>query len=283
MKEGAGLLQVCAGQDGRCEVAVHAMRTIFKNDCTEGCLLVDASNTFNSLNRRAALHNVSVLCPPLSTVLINTYGAAIRMIVPGSGEILSTEGTTHDDLLAMAMYALAIVPLIHKLKINAPDVKQVWYADDATGAGSCGEVRQWWDNVKPSGPLFGYYPYGAKIHLIVKEKYVSKAKDLFADTEIHITTDGMRHLGAALGANSFTKAYVSSKVEGWIAEIMQLSAIASTQPHAAYAAFTHGLSSYWTYISRTIPDIQDLFLPLENAIHQHFIPVFTKHHVSSKN
>ena len=112
VKEAAGPLQVCTGQDGGCEAAVHAMRTIFKNDCTEGCLLVDASNAFNYLNRRAALHNVSVLCPPLSTVLINTYSAAIRMIVPGSGEILSTERTTQGNTLAMVMYTLVIVPLI---------------------------------------------------------------------------------------------------------------------------------------------------------------------------
>ena len=76
--------------------------------------------------------------------------------------------------------------------------------------------------------------------------------------------------------------YVSSKVEGWIVEIMWLSAIVSTQRHAAYAAFTHGLSSFWTYSSRTIPDIQGLLLPLENAIHQHFIPALAKRHVSSK-
>ena len=196
--------------------------------------------------------------------------------------ILSTEGITQGDLLAMAMYALAIVPLIYKLRINALDVKQVWYADDSTLVGSCEKLRQWWDNVECSGPLFGYYPNGAETYPIVKEKYVSKAKDLFADTEVHITTDGMHHFGAALGANSFTKAYASSKVEGWIAEIMRLSAIASTQPHAAYAAFTHGPSSHWTYISRTIPNIQELLLPLENAIHQHFIPALTKRHVSSK-
>ena len=89
-------------------------------------------------------------------------------------------------------------------------------------------------------------------------------------------------MGVALGANSSTKAYVSSKVEGWIAEIMRLSAIASTQSHAAYAAFTHGFSGHWTYISRTIPDIQDLHLPLENAIHRHFITAVTKRLVSSK-
>ena len=143
VEEAAGPLQVCAGQDGGCEAAVHAMRSIFQDSNTEGCLLVDASNAFNSLIRKAALHNVSVLCPPLSPILINTYRAPVRMIVVGSGEISSTEGTTQGDPLAMAMYALAIVPLIHKLRNNSPEVKQVWYADDAMGAGSCEGLRQW--------------------------------------------------------------------------------------------------------------------------------------------
>ncbi len=35
----------------------------------------------------------------------------------------------------MAMYALAVKPLI-KLQQDAPNVKQVWYADDATGVGT---------------------------------------------------------------------------------------------------------------------------------------------------
>ncbi len=71
---------------------------------TEGCLLVDASNAFHSLNRKAALHNVSTLCPPLSPILINTYRAPVRMIAVGSGEISSTEGTNHGDPLAMALH-----------------------------------------------------------------------------------------------------------------------------------------------------------------------------------
>ena len=121
-------LQVRTGQACGCEAAVHAMRSIFQDSNTEGCLLVDASNTFN---RKAALHNISILCPPLSLILINTYRAPVRMIVVGSGEILSTEGTTQGDPLAMAMYAVAILPLIHKLRKNLPDVKQVCYADDA--------------------------------------------------------------------------------------------------------------------------------------------------------
>ena len=57
--------------------------------------------------------------------------------------------------------------------------------------------------------------------------------------------------------------------------MLQLAEIASTQPHAAYSAFVHGLSSRWTYLSRTIPGISDLLQPLENAIHQVFIPSLT--------
>ena len=77
------------------------------------------------------------------------------------------------------------------------------------------------------------------------------------------------------------EAYVSSKVKEWVQEIMHLSKIASSQPHAAYAAFAHGLSSRWSYISRTIPDIKDLLLPLESAIHQHLIPALTGRDVCS--
>ena len=68
---------------------------------------------------------------------------------------------------------------------------------------------------------------------------------------------------------------MTNKVQGWTQEITRLAEIATTQPHAAYAAFTHGLSSRWSYISRTIPDIHDLLLPMETAIHQCLIPTLT--------
>ena len=59
----------------------------------------------------------------------------IRLFITGEGEIASTEGTTQGDPLAMAMYALAVTPLIRSLRQSQPDVSQVWYADDATAGG----------------------------------------------------------------------------------------------------------------------------------------------------
>ena len=64
-------------------------------------------------------------------------------------------------------------------------------------------------------------------------------------------------------------------MEEWTEEIKRLAKVAASQPHAAYAAFTHGMSSRWTYLMRTIPNIHDLLLPLEDAITQHLIPAIT--------
>ena len=121
----------------------------------EAALLVDATNAFNSINRQAALHNINIICPPLAQVLINTYRPPIRLFVTGSGEISSTEGTIQGDPVAMAIYSLTISPLINKLKKLCPDVKQVWYADDTTGASTCTKLRCWWDELSTHGPLYG--------------------------------------------------------------------------------------------------------------------------------
>ena len=46
---------------------------------------------------------------------------------------LSQEGTTQGDPLAMAMYAIGTLPLIHQLQ---GDVLQSWYADDVAAGGN---------------------------------------------------------------------------------------------------------------------------------------------------
>ena len=275
IQDAAGPLQVCAGQDGGCEAAVHAMRQFFAEQEINGALLVDASNAFNTINRQAALHNIKSICPPLYQILVNTCRAPVRCIICGDGEITSSEGTTQGDPLAMAMYALAVKPLIGELKSAAPGVKQVWYADDATGAGTCDDLRKWWESLQAHGARYGYNPNTSKTHLVVKTEHAARAREMFADTDINITTEGKRHLGAVIGSRSYTEEYVAGKVEKWSEEIKKLANIAQTQPHAAYSLYTHGLSSRWSFLSRTIPDIADLLKPLEETIQQHLIPALT--------
>ena len=258
IKEAAGPLQVCAGQESGSEAAIHATKDLFTIPDTEGVFLVDATNAFNSFNRQGALHNISILCPPLATILHNTYQAPIRLIIPENGEISSSEGTTQGDPLGMAMYAIAITPLIKTLHQSCPSSKQVWFADDATASGSCTNLRSWWDVLSLQGPDFGYYPNASKTYLVVKEEFHQTATEAFANTNVVITTEGKRHLGASIGSKSFTEEYVNSKVQVWVKEISRFSQIACSYPHEAYAAFTHGISNKWSYLSRTIPNISSL-------------------------
>ena len=88
-----------------------------------------------------------------------------------------------------------------------------------------------------------------------------------------------RYLGGAVGTSSFVRQYVKRKVECWVNEVEKLSKFAETQPHAAYAAFTHGLSSKWNYLLRVTDweenQFDDILETLEKAIQSHFIPALT--------
>ncbi len=266
--EATGSIQLCAGQTAGTEAAVHAMNQAFQATEAEAVLLVDASNAFNSLNRQAALHNIRHLCPSLATILINTYRQAADLYVDGT-TLSSQEGTTQGDPLAMPMYAIALLPLIRQCN---QEVKQVWYADDATAAGRISNLRSWWDKVIEIGPAYGYHINASKTWLIVKEPHLSAAASTFENTQVNITTEGKPHLGAALGTQAYSDHYVNHKVQQWSSELKRLSSIANSQPHAAYAALTHGLASRWSYIARTIPNISHLLQPLEDIIRCNLIP-----------
>ena len=153
----AGPLQVSTGLKGGAESAIHAMKDIFNTEGCDGVILVDASNAFNSLNRRVALHNIRIICPPFATIIINMYRKPVRLFLPGGREILSQEGTTQGDNLAMSFYGLAIKPIVDKLREIVQQVIQIWLADDATGAGKLAVLKIWWDLIIEEGPKYGYY------------------------------------------------------------------------------------------------------------------------------
>ena len=95
----------------------------------------------------------------------------------------------------MAMYALAIVPLVSQLHGLC---KQVWFADDGTGAGTL-------DDLLEKGPAYGYFPKPSKTWLIVKVDKLDEAKRIFKDTGVQFTS---ATLGAAIGSEEFKESYI---------------------------------------------------------------------------
>ena len=98
------------------------------------------------------------------------------------------------------------------------------------------------------------------------------ARSCFQGRNVNITTHGRPYLGSSIGSHEFTVEYVSNKVTQWCEELLLLTKIAVTQPHADYSAFTHGFVSKFSYLSRTVPDINQLLLPLEEIIKSNLIP-----------
>ena len=91
------------------------------------------------------------------------------------------------------------------------------------------------------GPSQGYTPNERKSVLIVKQEHLVEAQRKFRDTQVKITAEGDKHLGAAIGTKDFREKFVKEQVEKWVAEIRSLVEVAKVEPHAAYSAFTFGI------------------------------------------
>ena len=201
--------------------------------------------------------------------MINTYRKPTSLFVGGE-KILSCEGTTQGDPVAMAMYAIGIIPLMKAVATEG--AVQAWYADDAGSGGKLKSVRVWWDQLTEKGPKYGYFPNPAKSVLVVKPPLLDEAIRIFAGTGVSIQADGCRYLGAAIGSSAFATQYVQQKVEEWVAQVQRLSDYAHSQPQAAYAAYTHGLQSKWTFLCRGMPAMDEHLLPLDDAVSNMLIP-----------
>ena len=162
IKKAAGSLQLCAGQEAGCEAAIHTMHKIFESNDTELILIVEAENSFNSINCKALLHNIEYLCLGIATFLYNCYAISARLFIIGGKELRLCEGTTQVDPAAMAAYALGLTPLLDHLQSLKRSVKHVAFADDLTGAGKLKEIKIRWDTLIIEGPKYGYYPKPSK-------------------------------------------------------------------------------------------------------------------------
>ena len=186
-------------------------------------LLVDASNAFNALSRSAALHNISRTCPAMAKIFVNTYFSPCRLFVTGEGEIHSEEETCLGDPLAMAIYAVAIMPMIRHLSRACPTTTQCWYADDDGASDNLSVLQRYWDELNKVGPGFGYFPNAVKTILLTKSAHEDKAFELFSNTGVKIRTDGCRYLGGVLGEDAFCRSYMEALVKKWRAEFNKLA------------------------------------------------------------
>ena len=270
--------QMCGHKSGS-EAAIHAMKMMYERDDSDAVLLVDAENAFNSLNRKVLLHNIGIICPSIATFVRNCYTVPTRLFVIGGTEIRSNEGTTQGDPLGMAIYAIGTTPMLRILADCTDEEREAVFADDITAAGRINGLRKVWNELLTIGPPFGYFPKPSKSWLIVKTEKYDNAVIAFNGTNIQISTEGSKHLGAIIGSDAYKQKYLDEKVETWIREINLLSEIAITEPQAAYSCYTAGYQHKLTYFMRTIAGCEEQLLRVEESIRHKFIPALTGGHI----
>ena len=64
-------------------------------------------------------------------------------------------------------------------------------------------------------------------------------------------------------------------MESWKDELLQLCTWASTQPHAAFTAYTHGWCNRWSFLTRTTPNICHHLREIEDIIRMKLLPSLT--------
>ena len=160
------------------------------------------------------------------------------------------------------------IPFIKKLKDKVNDISQVRYADDASRGGKIKSLREWLEQLNVIGLKFGYFPNPSKTWLDTKEDCLSEAVVAFTVTNVKVTSEGRPYLCAPVGTEEYILSFVHDKVKELVGELERLAKIANTHPHDAYAAFTHGMTNKWVYLSRTMPGIGPSFTPLETSYYQ---------------
>ena len=87
--------------------------------------------------------------------------------------------------------------------------------------------------------------------------------------------EGKSHLGAFIGSDNCKCEYVNKLVKDWNSQLCNLSTIEESQSQAAYLAFVSGFNNKLNYFIRTIPNISNLLLPIEDTFGNRFIPTIT--------
>ncbi len=70
--------------------------------------------------------------------------------------------------MAMLGYILAILPLIRQLTFEHPNLKHLWYEDDAVVMGNYKDIKNFFISLREQGKTYGYYPGPRKSEMIVQ-------------------------------------------------------------------------------------------------------------------
>jgi hypothetical protein len=188
-----------------------------KEDDLYVVLLVDATNGFNELSRKAALWTVRHHWASGACFAFNCYRHSATLILRRPGHpncyvLQSREGVTQGDPLVMVspfpMTSVSATPRFYNrgMRTTPP-----W-------RGPASAVAKAFEHLDQAGPARGYFPAPEKSILIARPEDQATAASHLKRFEFDYR-DGARYLGSFLGADSTRDEWLDEKLETWIAAV----------------------------------------------------------------
>ena len=218
-------LQVGVGIKNGTEAIIHAVNNLLSNEeyCRNNVLLkVDLSNAFNRISRATIFQEVQNICPLLSPWVEYCYSTSPLLFVENE-TILSSAGVQQGDPLGPLLFALALQPLLRRIRDSCPNLKlNAWYLDDGVLVGPSEEVNLALEIISSVGPSYGAHINLPKCELWSLSEVSST--DIF-NPVIPRAVDGTALLGTAVGSDPFIISVVQNclvKIDDLLSKIRSL-------------------------------------------------------------
>ena len=207
-------LQLGVGTKLGCEAMVHSVSSVVGDISSPALdrwtLMLDFSNAFNNISRSCMFDEIRERIPSLSPWMESCYGCR-SILHLGEEKILSCCGVQQGDPLGPLGFALALQPVVERIKAEVPGLKlNAWYLDDGTLCGPPSDLLAALRIVEQDGP-----PRGLKLNHAKSLLFIPEDSDLSLNVlppDIPITRVGFSLLGCPIGPPSYCDEVVSKRI-----------------------------------------------------------------------
>ena len=205
-------LQLGVGVRGGCEAIVHAVSKLLASGPADQChtLLLDFSNAFNSVNRKAMIAEFLRHIPGLWVWIESCYSCQ-PILHLGNSTIHSCCGVQQGDPLGPLGFTMTLHPIVKRVKSEVPSLRMnAWYLDDGTLVGRDEDLAAALHIIEEDGPPVGLHFNRGKSLLYIPSG-VSYTNSVLAP-EIPVTPSGFTLLGCPIGPPSYCKEMLQARV-----------------------------------------------------------------------
>ena len=203
-------LQVAVGLPGVCEAIVHSVVDVLEDHTIppdhKHILMVDFSNAFNCVSRKAIFDEVRSHIPSITAWMECSYGSQPILLL-GDQSILSCCGVQQGDPLGPLGFSLALHPIVRRIKDKVPGLLiNPWFLDEGTLCGSPEDLSKALSIIESEGPPRGLILNQAKSLVFAPPD--SSVSHAFLQN-IPTTSEGFTLLGSPIGLANFCESNLS--------------------------------------------------------------------------